>query len=140
VKVVIVSSGSSSEHVPSEPVPHSDESIADVSAEGDQFQDRLAVILEQILSASEENVHASPDPCSADLLAVAAKYSSLDFCADPVLLELIRAVTRRMKGLSERRLIAMEHSIAASLSEDQISHGRLQHLWEQLKGLASHGQ
>ncbi len=130
-----MSSGSSPEHKPVERVLHSE----DAPVDGGQFQDRLSVILEQILSASAGGATATSDPSRADLLAVAAKYPSLDFCTDPVLMELIQAITRRIKGLSENRLIAMERSVAASLLEDQVSHGRLQHFWEELKRLVSHG-
>jgi hypothetical protein len=138
-RVVIVSSGSSSEQPPAEPVVQSEGSAEVTSASDGPFQDRLTAILEQILSASEENRNAVSDPCKAELLAVAAKYPSHDFCSDPILLELIQAITRRMKGLSENRLMAMERSVAASLLDDQESHRRLQHLWEQLKRLVSHG-
>ena len=134
-----MSSGFHPEQPPSEPVLHSEGPTEVTSGSGDQFQDRLAIILEQILSGSGVNINAASDPCQADLLAVAAKYPSLDFCADPILLELIQAVTCRIKGVSENRRIAMERSVAASLLDDQVSHARLQHLWEQLKRLVSNG-
>ena len=98
------------------------------------------MILEQILSASEDRTMAEPDPCQAELLAVAARYSTLEFCVDPVLMELIQVVTRRMKGLSENRLLAMERAVVASLADDHVSFGRLQQMWEQLRGLVSNGQ
>ena len=100
----------------------------------------FADILEQILSQPHEHPETQVDPCQNDLLEVASRHSTLDFCVDPVLLELIRVVTRRIKGLSISRMQAMEHAVAASLIDDQISHGRLLNFWERLKRRDLNGQ
>ncbi len=80
------------------------------------------------------------DPCRAELLAVAAKYSAQEFCQEPVLLELVQVLTRRISGLSPARRTALEKSVATSLYEDQSSLVRLQQLWTQLTRLAAHAE
>lgn len=134
-----MTSGSSMENTPSKPAYRSASPDADTGS-GDQQPLRVfADILDQILSTSDDQSNPVVDPCQKDLLAVAARYSTLAFCVDPVLLELIRVVTRQIKGLPVSRMQAMERAVAASLVDDQVSHGRLQNLWEQLKKRDSNG-
>ena len=132
-------SGSLQENTPSEPVYGSVNVDAGVATGEPQPLRHFADILEQILSTSE-NSDATADPCQSALLAIAARHSSLDFCADPVLIDLIHVITQQIKGLSDRRRMAMERAVATSLVDDQVSHGRLQNFWEQLKRSASDGQ
>lgn len=134
-----MSNGFSSDPAPSELPFISAEAGAEAATVSREAQDRFAIILEQILSASEDGSAAQSNDSQTELAAVACRYSSLDFCVDPVLIELIQVVTRRMKGLSDKRLHAMERAVAASLSDDQVSHGRLQKLWEHLKKAVSNG-
>lgn len=134
-----MSRDSNAEQTPPEPVNPAAEDVIS-SASSRQPHDRLTVILEQILSATEDTSNADPDRCQVELLAVAAKYSALEFCVDPVLVELIQVLTRRMTGFSDNRLLAMERAMAASLADDHVSFGRLQQMWEQLRGLAANGR
>lgn len=134
-----MSQGFSSEPEPSDLPFISAEGGGESASVSREVQDRFAVILEQILSASEDGSATPLNDGQSELAAVACRYSTLDFCVDPVLIELIQVVTRRMKGLSDRRLHAMERAIAASLSDDQVSLGRLQKLWDHLKRAVSNG-
>lgn len=106
-------------------------------AAGSQSGDRFARILEQILAAPQGVKSVDLDSSHADLLRVAEKYSTMEFCVDPVLLELVRVLTRKIAGVSEARLARLEHTVSKSLADDQVSLQRLQHLWGQLKGLVS---
>ncbi len=133
-------SGSNQENTPSEAVYGSAVPDAEVSAGDQQPSMNFADILEQILSTAEEHPSAKADSCQKELLAIASRYSSLGFCTDPVLMELIQVVTRRINGLSASRLLAMERAVATSLIDDQVSHARLQNFWEQLKMWASNEQ
>lgn len=135
-----MSNGFNSDPTPSELPFNSTETGAESASAGHEIQGGLPSILEQILLASEDGHTAQSNVGLAELIAVAAKYPTMDFCVDPVLLELIQAVTRRMKGVSDKRLFVMERAVAASLSEDQVSLGRLQKLWEHLKRAVSNGQ
>ncbi len=139
VKEVRVSNGFNSEPTPSELAFDAAEAGAEAASVNREIQSGLADILEQILLASEDSSTAQSNESQAELAAVAARYSTVDFCVDPVLLELIRVVTRRMKGFSDHRLLAMERAVAASLSDDQVSLGRLQKLWDHLKRAVSNG-
>ncbi len=103
--------------------------------------DAVGEILQQILSASERSeAGRTNDPCRMELMAVAAKYSSQEFCLEPVLLELVQVLTRRIKGLSPDRRMSLEKSVARSLFEDQSSLVRLQGLWTHLTRPASHAE
>ena len=137
---ILVSNGSNKENAPSEPVCSLAGPDTKVSMSEQQSSMNLADILEQILSTSEDPLNFDVDPCQKELLAIASKYSSLEFCIDPVLNALIHVTTRRIKGLAENRLLAMERAVAASLVEDQVSHARLLNFWEQLKVWAANEQ
>jgi hypothetical protein len=140
IREIFVPNGSNKENAPSEPVCRLAGPDAEVSMSDQQSSKNLADILEQILSTSEEHPDSHVDPCQKELLAIASRYSSLEFCIDPVLKELIHVTTRRIKGLAENRQLAMERAVAASLIEDQVSHARLLNFWEQLKVWASNEQ
>lgn len=133
-------SGSSQENTSFDPAYGSAVPDAEVSTGNQQPSLNFADILEQILATAEDPANAKADPCHEELLAIASRNSSLGFCTDPVLIELIQAVTRRIKGLSASRLLAMERAVAGSLVDDPVSHARLQNFWEQLKMWASNGQ
>jgi hypothetical protein len=139
MKEVCVSNGFNSDPTPAELPFNSTEPAAESAAVSRDLHGGLAAILEQILMASEDGSTLPSNDSLAELIAVASRYPTTDFCVDPVLLELIQAVTRRMKGVSENRLPAMERAVAASLSDDQVSLGRLQTLWEHLKRAVSNG-
>ncbi len=138
---IFVPNGSNKENSASEPVCRlTRPDAAEASVSDQQSSKNLADILEQILSTSEDHPNSNVDPCQKELLAIASRYASLEFCIDPVLKELIHVTTRRIKGLAENRLLEMERAVAASLIEDQVSHARLQNFWEQLKVWASNEQ
>jgi len=139
MKEVCVSNGFNSDPTPAELPFDSAERGAEAAAINRDLQGGLTAILEQILSASEDGSTAQSNDGLAELIAVASRYPTMDFCVDPVLLEMIQVVSRRMKGVSENRLLAMERAVAASLSDDQVSFGRLQKLWEHLKRAVSNG-
>ena len=123
--------------------PHTTTQETNPSSEcaADQTPNHVGDILHQILSASERGDAAGTEnPCRAELLAVATKYSAQEFCQEPVLLELVQVLTRRIVGLSPARRMALEKSVATSLYEDQSSLVRLQQLWTQLTRLAAHAE
>jgi len=128
-----VNSGFNQENAPSESGCGSASPYGENSAGDGESLRVFADILEQILSQPHEHLDTHADLCQNDLLEVASRHSTLDFCVDPVLLELIRVVTRRIKGLSLSRMQAMEQAVATSLIDDQVSHGRLLNFWERLK-------
>ncbi len=131
----------SSDRESAQPRTTTQQTIASSESATEQNPDRVGDILQQILSASDRSDAAgTPDPCRAELLAVAAKYSAQEFCQEPVLLELVQVLTRRISGLSPARRTALEKSVATSLYEDQSSLVRLQQLWTQLTRLAAHAE
>lgn len=131
----------SSDRESAQPRTTTQQTIASSECGGEQNPDRVGNILQQILSASDRSDAAGMhDPCRAELLAVAAKYSAQEFCQEPVLLELVQVLTRRISGLSPARRTALEKSVATSLYEDQSSLVRLQQLWTQLTRLAAHAE
>ena len=102
---------------------------------------RMNGVLAQILSVAESGGSAGIDStCRAELLAVARKFASHDFCLEPVLLELVQVLTGRIRGISEVRRTAMERSVTATLYEDQTSMSRLQRLWTHLTELVTHAE
>ena len=105
-----------------------------------KLPDSFARILDGILHASGDNESGQADPNYAKLLSVALKYRSMDFCVDPVLLELVYVLLVQFQGVSEARRTKLEHTVASSLAEDQVSLERLQHLWCHMKGLVSNAE
>ena len=105
-----------------------------------KLPDCFARILDGILHASGDGESVNADPNYAKLLSVALKYRSMDFCVDPILLELVRVLLVQFQGITEARRLRLEHTVASSLAEDQVSLERLQHLWCHMKGLVSNAE
>ncbi len=131
----------SSDRETAQPRTTSQQTSASPESAVEQHPDRVGDILQQILSASGHGDAAGTNnPCRTELLAVASRYSAQEFCQEPVLLELVQVLTRRISGLSAARRTALEKSVTTSLYEDQSSLVRLQQLWTQLTRLASHAE
>lgn len=105
-----------------------------------QLPGHFEKILEKMLSASHDGVSIETDPNHTELVRVALKYSSMDFCVEPVLLELVRVLTAQFEEISQAQRTALERRIALSFADDQVSMQRLQLLWDHLKGLVSNAK
>ena len=105
-----------------------------------KLPDCFAKILDGILHASGDGETVHADPNYAKLLSVALKYQSMDFCVDPILLELVRVLLVQFQGVSEARRVRLEQTVASSLAEDQVSLERLQYLWCHMKGFVPHAK
>ncbi len=101
-------------------------------------------ILEQILSAAENDPQALRDPSGdkfrEELLAIARNLKEYEFCFDPVLLAMVNVVAGQMTVLPVVQRQAMQKSVAASIYEDISARERLERLWGHLVRLASNAE